>query len=137
MAGKLSRQAPAATVTAAAEPAAAETQGVLEEVRAFNRRGLFLGGAPKSGTTLLLSLLDGHPKLVVLPEETHFLEEYPSYAALGSFQDKLRRLLEKSDLRLLGQGRGAPSSEAPSSNVRDYSGFDHDRFARLAAHAVE
>jgi hypothetical protein len=137
MAGKLSRQDPAATVAAAAEPAAAETQGVLEEVRAFNRRGLFLGGAPKSGTTLLLSLLDGHPKLVVLPEETHFLEEYPSYAALGSFQAKLRRLLEKSDLRLLGQGKGAPSSEAPSSNVRDYSGFDHDRFARLAAHAAE
>ena len=133
MAGNLNRQQPVQTDT----DTVPETAGSTDELRSFNRRGLFLGGAPKSGTTLLLSLLDGHPKLVVLPEETHFLEEYPGYAALDSFQAKLRRLLEKSDLRLLGQGKGAPSSEAPSANVRDYSGFDHDRFARLAAHAVE
>ena len=119
-----------------ASPVAGEDLSGPDEARAFNRRGLFLGGAPKSGTTLLLSLLDGHPKLVVLPEETHFLEEYPSYAALHSFQAKLRQLLEQSDLRLLGEGKGEPSREAPSANVRDYSGFDHDRFARLAAHAV-
>ena len=144
MAGKLSRQEPVGGVTsavtgavAAAESAAAETLGSPDEARSFNRRALFLGGAPKSGTTLLLSLLDGHPKLVVLPEETHFLEEYPRYASLGSFQAKLHRLLEKSDLRLLGQGKGTPSREAPSANVRDYSGFDHDRFTRLTAHAAE
>jgi len=107
-----------------------------DEIRAFNRRGLFLGGCPKSGTTLLLSLLDGHPKLVVLPEETHYLEERASYLALGSHQARLRRLLDKSDLKLLGEGRVAPSREAPSANVRDYSGFDHERFTRLATHFV-
>src|ERR1035438_7009281 len=67
----------------------------LDEIRAFNRRGLFLGGAPKSGTSLLLSLLDGHPDLVVLPEETHFLEERAAYSALDGCQARLRRLLEK------------------------------------------
>ena len=78
--------------------------GNFDEIRAFNRRGLFLGGCPKSGTTLLLSLLDGHPKLVVVPEETHFLDERPHYLALDSYQARLRRLLEKSGLRLLAQG---------------------------------
>ena len=61
--------------------------------------GYFSGAARSRARRLLLSLLDGHPKLVVLPEETHFLEECPSYLALGSFQARLRRLLEKSDLR--------------------------------------
>jgi hypothetical protein len=107
-----------------------------DEVRAFNRRGLFLGGCPKSGTTLLLSLLDGHPKLVVLPEETHFVEERGSYMALDSYQAKLCRLLEKSDLPVLGGLRRSQLREAPSTDARDYSGFDHHRFASLAAQFV-
>jgi protein-tyrosine sulfotransferase len=35
---------------------------------------IFLLGAHKSGTSLLRSLLDGHPDLFVLPFETHFLQ---------------------------------------------------------------
>ncbi len=114
--------------------------GNFDAIRAFNRRGLFLGGCPKSGTTLLLSLLDGHPKLVVLPEETHFLDERPHYLALDSYRARLRRLLEKSGLRLLAEGRFGRfgrSGEAPSADLRDYSGFDHQRFTRLAAYSVE
>jgi hypothetical protein len=111
----------------------------IDEIRMFSRRGLFLGGCPKSGTTLLLSLLDGHPRLVVLPEETHFLDKRPHYLALDGYQARLRSLLEESGLRLLAQGQFARfgwSGEAPSPDLRDYSGFDHQRFTRLAAHAV-
>ena len=121
---------------AAAEPVASENLCRPEEVRAFNRRGLFLGGCPKSGTTLLLSLLDGHPKLVVLPEETHFLEQRADYSALGSYQAKLRRLLEKSDLPLLGGRKPGQIGKAPSADLRDYSSFDHQQFTRLAADFV-
>ena len=36
----------------------------------FSFKGnVFLGGCPKSGTTLFLSLLDGHPDLLVFPVE--------------------------------------------------------------------
>lgn len=108
----------------------------FNEISAFNRRGLFLGGCPKSGTTLLLSLLDGHPELVVLPEETHFLEEGRKYSALNSFPARLRRLLGKSNLRMLAQGRFEPQHEATSPDVRDYTGFDHPAFSRLAEHFV-
>lgn len=48
---------------------------VFQQARDFNKRGLFIGGCPKSGTTLLLALLDGHPQLAVLPEETSYLED--------------------------------------------------------------
>ena len=35
---------------------------------------IFICGAPRSGTTLLVQLLDGHPELLVLPLETHLLQ---------------------------------------------------------------
>jgi len=106
----------------------------FEEICTFNGRGLFLGGAPKSGTTLLLALLDGHPKLTVLPEETHFLEECGDYSALTDFQAKLRRLLQKSSLRLLAQGRIEPLHEAAGLDARDYTSFNYPHFVRLAEH---
>ena len=34
----------------------------------------FIVGHPRSGTSLLLALLDGHPDLLVLPFETHLFD---------------------------------------------------------------
>jgi hypothetical protein len=45
----------------------------LSELRDFP---VFLCGHPKSGTTLLRSLLDSHPQLVVYPDETFFLRGF-------------------------------------------------------------
>jgi hypothetical protein len=41
---------------------------------AMPRRAAFVVGVPRSGTTLFARLLDGHPKLFVLPFETHASE---------------------------------------------------------------
>jgi hypothetical protein len=38
----------------------------------FEHRACFAAGQAKSGTTLLIALLDGHPQLLVLPEETAY-----------------------------------------------------------------
>jgi hypothetical protein len=107
-----------------------------EEARSFNQRGLFIGGCPKSGTTLLLSLLDGHPQLVVLPEETFFLENRADYAALGGHPAQLRRLLEKTGLIQLAKGRYEPGYATDSTDARNYTGFDYPRFAALCAEFV-
>ena len=40
-----------------------------------NSRPIFIIGAHKSGSTLLRSLLDGHPDLFVVPIETHFFQK--------------------------------------------------------------
>ena len=106
------------------------------DMHEFNRRGLFIGGCPKSGTTLLLALLDGHPQLVVLPEETFFLENRWRYARMNRHEDKLKFLLEKTDLRLLNQGRFEPHHESVSPDARDYTHFDYHRFATLAAEFI-
>src|SRR5438046_10624265 len=36
----------------------------------FDQRACFISGASKSGTTLLVLLLDSHPELVVMPQDT-------------------------------------------------------------------
>ena len=50
------------------------------ELPAFYDRPVFVVGHRKTGTTLLLDLLDGHPQLVVLPgESNHFLTFLPRF----------------------------------------------------------
>ena len=49
----------------------------------FEERACFAAGQAKTGTTLLIALLDGHPQLLVLPEETAYfptaLNKYGKY----------------------------------------------------------
>lgn len=50
----------------------------------FDQRACFIAGQAKSGTTLLVALLDSHPRLLVLPEETaYFPTVLTKYAARG------------------------------------------------------
>jgi Sulfotransferase family len=51
---------------------------------AFEQRACFIAGQAKSGTTLLVALLDNHPELLVLPEETaYFPTVLTKYAPRG------------------------------------------------------
>ena len=45
----------------------------------FVNNPIFICGAPRSGTTLLSDLLDGHSKLLVFPNETHILQYFKAY----------------------------------------------------------
>jgi Sulfotransferase family len=50
----------------------------------FDQRACFIAGQAKSGTTLLVALLDNHPRLLVLPEETaYFPTVLTKYAPHG------------------------------------------------------
>src|SRR5713101_6675008 len=50
----------------------------------FDQRACFVAGQAKSGTTLLVALLDNHPELIVLPEETaYFPTVLTKYAPCG------------------------------------------------------
>ena len=44
----------------------------MSEGLPFDQRACFIAGQAKSGTTLLVALLDNHPELLVLPEETAY-----------------------------------------------------------------
>ncbi|MFH0883263.1 MAG: sulfotransferase [bacterium] len=60
----------------------------------MRRPKLFLAGHRKSGTTLLLGLLDGHPELCVYPQDPHTLYAYfPQFVREGiPREDRLARL---------------------------------------------
>jgi hypothetical protein len=82
----------------------------------FDQRACFIAGPAKSGTTLLTALLDGHPELLVLPEETAY---FPT--ALRKYAGQSRRaqfdyLTQHSLANVLF---GAPCKWG----VRDYSHF--------------
>src|SRR5437588_11225233 len=52
----------------------------------FDQRACFIAGQAKLGTTLLAALLDGHPELLVLPQETAY---FPTL--LSKYRDRGRR----------------------------------------------
>ena len=65
---------------------------------------IFICGYPKSGTTLLLSLLDQHPDLLVFPEETQFLRkamQHPKTLQLQAGRKPVRQLLHDGDALLI------------------------------------
>ena len=67
----------------------------------FEERACFAAGQAKSGTTLLIALLDGHPQLLVMPEETAYfptaLNKYGKWGRRAQFdyltQQSLSRVL--------------------------------------------
>src|SRR6201981_1747153 len=63
----------------------------------FDQRACFIAGQAKSGTTLLAALLDNHPQLLVLPEETAYfptvLTKYTPRGRRAQFDYLTRRSL--------------------------------------------
>jgi hypothetical protein len=50
----------------------------------FDQRACFIAGQAKSGTTLLVALLDSHPELLVMPQDTaYFATALTKYGARG------------------------------------------------------
>jgi PAS domain S-box-containing protein len=101
------------------------------EAHEFNQRGLFIGGPAKSGTTLLMSLLDSHPQLIVFPEETAYLAHRRDYSKLKSWQARLELLLRNVS-GLTAPVRCYDTSPGCGMDARDYTQFDYERFAALA-----
>jgi hypothetical protein len=87
----------------------------------FEQRACFIAGQAKSGTTLLAALLDNHPQLLVLPEETaYFPTVLTKYASRGR-RAQFDYLTKESRSNVLFSG---PSVRGK----RDYSDFPRANF---------
>lgn len=62
-----------------------------DDLAAVAGRALLVCGHPKSGTSLLLSLLDGHPEILALPEETKYFRAIHGQADLRAAEGLLAR----------------------------------------------
>jgi len=87
----------------------------------FDQRACFIAGQAKSGTTLLAALLDSHPELLVLPQETAY---FPT--VLTKYRDGGRRvqfdyLTKESFSRVLFAGE-------PKWREHEYTNFPQQKF---------
>ena len=90
----------------------------------FDQRACFIAGQAKSGTTLLVALLDNHPELLVLPEETaYFPTVLTKYAPRGR-RAQFDYLTKESLSNVLF---GGPCKWGK----RDYSYFPTSRFLQV------
>jgi len=87
----------------------------------FAQRACFAAGQAKSGTTLLIALLDGHPQLLVFPEETaYFPTALNKYEKFGR-RAQVEYLTKEALSRVLFGG-------PPEWEKTDYGHFPTGRF---------
>ena len=94
------------------------------EILPFDQRACFIAGQAKSGTTLLAALLDNHPELLVLPQETAY---FPT--VLTKYRNAGRRaqfdyLTTKSFSRVLFGGE-------PKWREHEYANFPQQKFLEM------
>jgi len=95
----------------------------------FDQRACFIAGQAKSGTTLLVALLDSHPELLVLPEETaYFPTVLTKYAPRGR-RAQFDYLTKQSLSNVLF---GGPCKWGK----RNYSTFPREKFLDTFEHAA-
>lgn len=88
-------------------------------------RPVFICGHPKSGTSLLRSMLDGHPHLIVYPEETLFFRRYLKQAAGKTAAEQIT-LAEELLLHIFTWNTSNPPPSQAGYLDRDYSMFSYD-----------
>jgi hypothetical protein len=81
---------------------------------------VFIAGHPKSGTSLLRSVLDSHPELVTYPEETSFFRRYLPKAA-GKSQLEKTVLSAKYVTHIFEWNQANPPAHQAGFPDRDYS----------------
>jgi hypothetical protein len=103
----------------------------------FLYREIFLGGAPKSGTTLLLGLLESHPDLLVFPEEVALFNRAILRQGAANVRALAEHILTRTEVRRLSE-KGAPAARpGESENQVDYAFFNYPAFERNFLSRVE
>ncbi len=101
-----------------------EPQRAAANELSFDQRACFIAGQAKSGTTLLVALLDNHPELLVLPEETAYFPTVLTKYGKRSRREQFDYLTRDS---LSNVVFGGPCKWGK----RDYSYFPTGKFYRL------
>ena len=88
----------------------------------FTQRACLIAGSAKSGTTLLMALLDGHPALLPIPEETAYFPTVRRKYRNAPRETQAAYLMNKAESRLLFE------KEAVFYGNRDYRAFPREKF---------
>lgn len=92
----------------------------------FINHPVFVCGHPKAGTSLITSLMDGHPAIVSYPEETLFFRRFLP-AIKGKTKEERIALADELLIHIFQWNQEAPPDHQKNYPDRDYSDFDFDR----------
>src|ERR1700737_3251984 len=87
----------------------------------FDQRACFIAGQAKSGTTLLVALLDSHPALLVMPQDTAYFATVLTKYGQGGRRAQFDYLSKESWTNVLF------GNQAKRGN-QDYAGFPKREF---------
>lgn len=101
----------------------------------FDARAAFVAGQAKSGTTLLIALLDSHPDLLVLPEETAYFPTVLTKFGRRPRREQFDYLTRESLARVIFGGPGRYANDPRVSLYADFPTRELlGRFEHLAFH---
>lgn len=110
---------------------------LVEQAQGMAQRPIFICGHAKSGTSLLVNLLDGHPALVTMPGDSHAVHVAEQYASAHSQTERdawqlywLSRLINPTGQKpfwLLG------TKDAPYINLLAYLAYWREQYDGMAA----
>ncbi len=95
----------------------------------FDQRACFIAGQAKSGTTLLVALLDGHPELLVFPQETAYFPTVLTKYGSGGRRAQFDYLTKQSFAKILFGGH-------PRWGKHDYKDFPQQKFLEIFERAA-
>ena len=87
----------------------------------FDQRACFIGGQAKSGTTLLRALLDSHPQLLALPQDTDYFSTVLTKHGRAGRRAQFDYLTKHSYAKILFGGQARPDKH-------DYGDFPQQEF---------
>ena len=95
----------------------------------FDQRACFIAGPEITGTTLMCSLLDGHPRLATFPEETNYMRTILPRMGHLPLQDRLDYITRVSNARYLFSKNPTLEYHLDRNAVlENYKGFPHEEY---------
>ena len=97
---------------------------------------IFICGHPKSGTTLLVSLLDSHPQLLVYPNETFFFRGFIPEMRKRDLDEKVS-LAQRYLLHFFEPGLANPENQEPNKHTQARYFMDYAKTCQAMVQEVD
>jgi hypothetical protein len=97
---------------------------------------IFICGHPKSGTTLLVSLFDSHPQILVYPNETFFFRGFIPEISNRDLEEKVT-LAQRYLLHFFDRNMSSSFGQKPLGSTQDQRYVDYARTCEFMLEDVE
>ena len=108
----------------------------MNEKKSLRDHPIFICGHPKSGTTLLVSLLDSHPQLIVYPNETFFFRGFIPETRKRDLDENIT-LAQRYLLHFFDRGASYTDNQEPIMSMPDQYFMDYAKTCQAMQREVD